>query len=123
MNQANHRVFVGLQLSGYLVGTIPMVKSTIVDKKQLINWVSGKNLHLTLSFIGEIESDNIELIKHKLEDIRKFNSFNINVSGTGCFPAFENPKVLWLDINKGGDELSNIQSEVEKISIPFKSYK
>ena len=109
MNQINHRIFVGLKLSGHLVSTIPMIKSTIIDKKKLISWVSGRNLHLTLSFIGEIEPDKVEFLKEKLETITKFNSFDINISGTGCFPTFENPKVLWLDINQGREELSNIQ--------------
>ena len=56
------RIFVGLQLSGYLVNTIPMIKSTIVDTKKLINWVSGKNLHLTLSFLGTIDLKNLEYV-------------------------------------------------------------
>ena len=120
MNQINHRIFVGLKLSGHLVSTIPMIKSTIIDKKKLISWVSGRNLHLTLSFIGEIEPDKVEFLKEKLETITKFNSFDINISGTGCFPTFENPRVLWLDINQGREELSNIQSLVEERTIPFK---
>ena len=36
MNTSRHRIFIGLELSGYLTSTIPMVKSTIVDNKNLI---------------------------------------------------------------------------------------
>ena len=59
MSNNKHRIFIGLQLSGYLISTIPMIKSTIKDKKQLIRWVSGKNLHLTLSFLGSVNEGTI----------------------------------------------------------------
>ena len=117
------RIFIGVQLSGYLMGTIPMVKSTIEDKKELINWVSGKNLHLTLSFIGEINSKNIDQLKVELNNILTFNSFDITVNGTGSFPSLENPRILWLDIQKGRNQLVNIQNDIEKIAMPFKENK
>ena len=69
MNSNKQRIFVGLELSGYLTNIIPMVKSTIVDNKKLINWVSGKNLHLTLSFIGSIDVDRIDKLKLVLDNI------------------------------------------------------
>lgn len=120
MSNNNYRIFVGLKLSGYLVSTIPMIKSTIEDKKQLINWVSGKNLHLTLSFIGEINPSKIEELKIKLDAILDFNSFDLNINGTGCFPSSERPRIFWLDINEGQEQLSNIQSNIEEIVSPFK---
>ena len=116
----NYRIFIGLKLSGYLTQTIPMIKSTIQDKKGLISWVSGKNLHLTLSFLGQVESKQIEELKSKLKDISTFNSFDIKVDGTGSFPTFKHPKILWLDIKDGRDELIDIQTDIEKIAIPFK---
>jgi len=120
MSNNKHRVFIGLQLSGYLINTIPMIKSTIQDKKQLIRWVSGKNLHLTLSFIGPATEETIDNLKVKLNNISNFNSFDIIVNGTGCFPALENPKILWLDIEEGRKELISIQNKVEEIAKPFK---
>ena len=61
-----YRIFIGLKLSGYLTNIIPMIRSTIDDKKQLISWIHGRNLHLTLSFIGEIDCKAIEELKEKL---------------------------------------------------------
>ena len=115
-----YRIFIGLQLSGYLVGAIPMLKSTINDKKQLINWINGRNLHLTLSFLGEIDLQNIEKLKEELNNILTFESFNIVVNGTGIFPSEVNPKVLWLDIQKGRNKLIDIQTNIENIALPFK---
>ena len=120
MNNNEHRIFIGLQLSGYLISTIPMLRSTIQDKKQSIRWVSGKNLHLTLSFIGSLTEVKMEKLKNKLNNICKFNSFDITVDGTGCFPSSESPKILWLDIDKGRKKLIDIQAGIEKVATPFK---
>jgi len=118
-----HRIFIGLQLSGYLTNVIRMIRSTIDDKKQLINWISGKNLHLTLSFMGEVDLQIIEELKEKLNDISKFKSFDIVINGTGSFPSINDPKVLWLDIKKGRSELLNIQESIENITLSFKENK
>ena len=120
MKNNKQRIFVGLELSGYLTTVIPMIKSTVIDNKKLINWVSGKNLHLTLSFIGSIDLDRIAKLKLVLDDISKEKSFNITVDGTGSFPSFEKPRILWLDIAKGREELVLIQNKVEQIVSPFK---
>ena len=120
MNSNKQRIFIGLELSGYLTTVIPMIKSTVVDNKKLINWVSGKNLHLTLSFIGSIDLDQIDKLKLALDDILKHKSFNIVVNGTGSFPSFEKPRILWLDIERGREELISIQNEIEQIVSPFK---
>ena len=118
-----YRIFIGLQLSGCLVDVIPMIRSTVNDKKQLINWINGRNLHLTLSFLGEINLKEIDKLKVKLNNISTFNSFNITISGTGAFPSVRNPKILWLDIKEGRNQLIDIQKNIEDISVPFKENK
>ena len=116
-----HRIFIGLDLSGYLMNVIPMIRSTIEDKKQLVNWISGKNLHLTLSFIGDIDSEKIANLEEQLNSISALDSFDIVINGTGIFPSEKNPKILWLDIEKGKQQLIDVQNNIEKIAIPFKS--
>ena len=117
------RIFIGLQLSGYLINVIPMIKSTINDNKNSIKWVNGKNLHLTLSFLGDINSKNIDSLKDKLNEISVFNSFDMVVNKTGSFPSEDNPKIIWLDIQEGREELSSIQKQIESIAGPFKENK
>ena len=116
----NDRIFIGLDLSRYFLNTIPMIKSTINDKKQLIKWVSGKKLHLTLSFLGQIELNQIKLLDAELKQISSCNSFNITVNGTGTFSYEDFPRVLWLGINEGESELKILQKNIDSIALPFK---
>ena len=120
MKNNKQRIFIGLDLSGYLMDTIPMIKSTIIDNKKLISWVSGRNLHLTLSFIGSIDIESLDKLKEALNNISTFKSFNMIINNTGSFPSFEKPRIIWLDIKEGRNELANIQNKIEKIASPFK---
>ena len=42
------------------------------------------------------------------------NDFQLTITGTGVFPSSKSPKVLWMGIGKGIDELTSLQSQVEK---------
>lgn len=46
--------------------------------------------------------------------------FNITIEGTGVYPSPSQPKVLWLGVNKGSDELITLHTEVEKRVKKFK---
>jgi 2'-5' RNA ligase len=51
----------------------------------------------------------------------------INLKGTGAFPDFRRPRVIWVGAGKGGEELSNmatkIEEEMEKIGYPKENRK
>jgi len=59
------------------------------------NFISKKNYHITLKFLGEIKKDKLEEIKQKLSKI-KFNSFEDSLNKIGCF----NNKVIWVNLNQ-----------------------
>ena len=54
------RVFFGIDLSRKFSQLIPMLKTTVGEQDGDIKWISGKNLHLTLSFLGNIDDSKID---------------------------------------------------------------
>jgi 2'-5' RNA ligase len=68
-----------------------------------------KNLHLTLKFLGEISSEDIEKVKIKLGEI-KFNKFEAEIKDIGVFDkGKEGRGILWLGI----PNCENIQKEID----------
>ena len=53
-------------------------------------------------------------LKNLSNNHESFSDFQITIEGTGVFPSSKSPKVLWLGIGEGVDELISIQYEVEK---------
>ena len=78
------------------------------------------NIHLTLSFIGNVKNQDIPHLIKSFEKKILSNNFKITIEGTGVFPSFKSPKVLWLGIGRGLDQLRSIQYKVEKSIRKFK---
>jgi len=114
------RVFVGIDISRKFSNLIPMLRTTFGVFEDDIRWISGKKLHLTLSFLGNIDDSNIEKLISNLEEVKKLPKFSLSVNGTGVFPNTESPKVFWLGIEEGYDELSDTQRIVDELSFEYK---
>ena len=79
---------------------IPIKDNEILKKlrKELKKCVEGRfvipeNYHITLRFIGEVESPNQYIRElNKVE----FRRFNLKFKKLGAFPSIENPRVIWL---------------------------
>jgi 2'-5' RNA ligase len=69
-----------------------------------------KNLHLTLKFLGDVNSENIEKIKLRLREI-DFGKFESRISEIGFFDKGRGGRgVLWLGINN----CEGVQKEIDK---------
>ena len=64
-----------------------------------LRWVPADNLHLTLKFLGEIASIQIDPLVQALEtETKQHESFEITMEGLGCFPNARRPRVVWVGI-------------------------
>ncbi|MBA2731514.1 MAG: RNA 2',3'-cyclic phosphodiesterase [Acidobacteria bacterium] len=86
------------------------------------NWERTEKIHITLKFIGEIESERIEALSFAASRAAQaVRSFAIALEGTGAFPPSGSPRILWLGINDASGSLARLQSclEVECASAGF----
>lgn len=90
-----------------------------IDKAQSeldynLKWVSGKNLHLTLKFLGETEEERIEDIKTAVSNTcSNYEQFNIYYDHYGAFPSTDYPKVLFFGLKNNKNTLIKLQKELE----------
>jgi len=104
MSDGNIRCFIAIHIP-------PMVQSQIlayIDQlkriSQEVRWIKGENIHLTLKFLGEVDSKRVESVKkylHPLSD--KFSKFRLQILGSGCFPQKKRPRVFWLGMEQSKD--------------------
>ena len=93
----------------------------IEAKRELpIKWVKLNNLHITLKFLGEIDEEKKSEILPVLKEIgNKHKSFQLQLSGIGCFPNPRNPRVLWVGVEQGNDALCAMSADVEEALAHF----
>ncbi len=91
-----------------------------IDKK--IRWVRPKGIHLTLSFLGDIQEARIKEVTAVMQEVAaNFRKFVIRLKGTGSFPPGRNPRVLWIGIEESKPLLtlqSRLEDELEKKGFP-----
>ena len=80
----------------------PKVNKIIKEFKKIdanIKFVDLNNLHFTLKFFGDIDTEGIDLISKKIEKVADdFEPFNIKISGCGAFPNNNHIKVIWIGV-------------------------
>ena len=113
-NNNEKRVFIGITIGRKIKSILPIIKSAINCKPNHIKWIPIEDIHLTLSFLGKIRTNNIPHLIESIEKKISSDNFQITITGAGVFPLSKSPKVLWLGIGEGIDELTSLQHQVEK---------
>ncbi len=111
------RFFIGMFTSRKLETYANKLKEDISDAV-IGKWVEPQNLHITLQFIGEIEEDKRIDILYNLEEISNlFGPFNVAYTGLGAFPNTNKPRILWIGISKGTNQLKSLANKIIKANI------
>ena len=110
---SEHRLFIGVKLPRKISETFFFVRSTAFNYDKCFTWSSGNNSHITLLFLGSVNKDMIEQIIKRIQlCLVNENKLKISISHTGAFPNEQNPRVLWLGIDKGREELQKINYDL-----------
>ncbi len=80
-----------------------------------VRWVAVSSIHLTLKFLGEVDSEMIPRLSDLLRSAAANQAgFSLRVHGLGCFPNMHSPRVIWCGVDGEIQRLQQLQSEVEQ---------
>ena len=77
-----------------------------------VTWVKPEQLHLTVHFIGQVDTALGEQIRAALARPLRAPAFDLTIEGTGTFPPKRPPRVIWAGIGKGIDNLRSVEQDV-----------
>ena len=87
-------------------------------------WVRPKGIHVTLKFIGYVETSNLDSIRAALAPIRSKQPVEIEFRGLGFFPNERKPRVLCCGVEASAN-LASLAADVgralEPLGIPVES--
>ena len=108
------RTFIALELSDEIKNELSRLEGELKKVGGDIKWVKPKNIHLTLKFLGDVDDGKIEQIKKILDQISSQNkAFEISLFKLGAFPNVDNPRVIWVGLDKGCSDAEQIAQSVE----------
>jgi RNA 2',3'-cyclic 3'-phosphodiesterase len=111
------RLFTTLALPEDLMNRIAIMQGGVPGAR----WIPRDNLHVTLTFIGEVTEGSAEDIHAALSDIRS-PAFDVQVKGTGSFTTGDNETTLWLGVEPSEPLLrlkAKIDTALERAGVSF----
>jgi len=102
------RLFIGLELP-------PESKATLCELDPHLpglRWLPPEQLHLTLSFLGDVEASKQQALTDALNAVR-VPPFFLPLQGMGSFNARGRPSVVWVGVGKGHPHLFALHKRVQ----------
>jgi len=110
------RAFVAIDLDEDIRIELTRLQNILRSSDSDVQWVEPSNIHITLKFLGDINSIQIEKAKESMSVIAKgFNPFGLSLSKIGAFPKLDFPRVIWVGIDKGREELISLNQRIEDV--------
>jgi len=81
-----------------------------------VRWLPPEQVHLTLSFLGDVSADPEARLRETLNAIR-FSAFFLPLAGMGAFPGKGRPNVIWIGVGPGHPHLFQLHKRVQDAAL------
>jgi len=113
------RMFIAINLDKdikHLIMNMQEKINGLIKKNVNIKYVDSKNLHISLKFLGDLNSIESEKVSLALKKISfQYNPFDITLTkNIGIFTNRNIPRVIWIGIETGSNKLKEICSSIEQ---------
>jgi RNA 2',3'-cyclic 3'-phosphodiesterase len=79
-----------------------------------LKWVEEENIHLTLLFLGEVEDRELAALCQAVADCcAQRDAFTLRVESVGCFPNPRRPRIVWVGVGAGTQEICSLHDALE----------
>ena len=114
------RSFLAFELPADIKTIVTRVSGEVRKSSLDVRWVRPEFIHLTVVFMGDIESEQVPLMGGPLGAVCANHSpFRISLKPMGCFPNSRNPMVIWLGIDGDLERMSRFMDDLQAALAPF----
>ncbi|MFC1509562.1 RNA 2',3'-cyclic phosphodiesterase [Candidatus Omnitrophota bacterium] len=109
------RAFIAVEIDLSNKEKLSKLISQLKKSNADIKWLSENQMHFTLKFLGNIEENKVSLISDTLRSIAaQVHEFTLTLSNIGAFPNMRKPRVIWIGVDKGAEDLKLLAAKIEK---------
>ena len=106
-----HRTFICVDFPDPVIEEVARVQEVLGKWKFIGKMTELDNLHLTLKFLGEIDSEKLEKVRERLGKIN-FLNMNLRLGDVGLFNYMSNPRIVWIKIEGRG--IFELQKKIDE---------
>jgi len=112
------RLFVALDLPTIVRAALARLIAELAPKSRGARWVKAENLHVTLKFIGHVESANLRPIENALATLHSAEAVSLDFRGIGFFPNEYHPRVVWCGV-QASPNLAALATDIDRAFEPL----
>ena len=95
------RTFIALEMNEHLQQHLAEIIQRMAHTFPSVRWVDPRGIHLTLSFLGELNDEQLALAIQAAEGAAKqVKPFTYCLASLGIFGSPRQPRVIWLGIEE-----------------------
>lgn len=112
------RAFIAVELPEEIRKQLESIETQVQNRagdsaRKAVRWVPASNMHLTLKFLGEVSTSNVQVLAQMLQrEAASHPPFEFTVGGLGAFPNLHRPRVIWIG-SEAPPELGQMQKAIE----------
>jgi 2'-5' RNA ligase len=111
------RLFVALEIpaevrDGFAALITELRAADSSFSKSRARWVRPESLHVTLKFIGHVDTGKLDAIRAALAEVRLDSPVELRFRGLGFFPNGKRPRVFWAGI-EASPNLAPLAADIE----------
>ena len=108
------RAFIAIALPPQVEAHLAGLEDKLKAWPLRIRWVKPANVHLTLKFLGEVETGRVDAVVDAMALAGgPCSPIRLSVQGLGVFPGFRNPRVLWTGVGGQTDLLAQLHRKLD----------
>lgn len=117
---AQIRTFIAVRLSSEIRRSLAEAARRLATSGADVKWVPEDNFHITLKFLGNVESLQMDAVVSACGSaVVGVSKFGVTLAGVGAFPKPSRPSVVWVGMVQGGDELARIAERIDSMLEPL----
>ncbi|MGD9645456.1 MAG: RNA 2',3'-cyclic phosphodiesterase [Pirellulales bacterium] len=114
------RTFVAIELEAAVQARAMQLIERLRVSEVHVNWVQRKNLHLTLKFLGDVPTLEMPAVCQTVLDVAATSApLQIELVGAGAFPQLRRPRVVWLGVRSGSEQLVQLHRAIDEALRPL----
>jgi 2'-5' RNA ligase len=111
---ARLRTFLAVDLGPAIRARCVALQEALARAGTEVKWVEEENLHVTLLFLGEVDDRDLPGVCRAVGEVcARHDAFDVSVEKVGCFPNPRRPRVVWVGVGEGQQELVALHDALE----------
>jgi 2'-5' RNA ligase len=118
------RTFIALDPGEAIRARMVSLQESLRRTGTEVKWAEPENLHITLLFLGEVDSRDLMGVCRAVEQAaREHRAIELTIEGIGCFPNIRRPRVVWIGVGQGSEAVAALHDGLERSLLELGCYR